>query len=89
MMDLQKMLKELPVIQSNDLVRIDGKLQWVPVEVKPHAWIVDGQLHVSGENGDGLLSYNSDYIAKELEDWAAENGCYWEWESPGAICLAN
>ena len=79
MMDLQKMLKELPVVQTIDFVKVDGKRQWVPVEVKPHAWIADGQL----------LSYNSDYIAKELEDWAAENGCYWEWESPGAICLAN
>ena len=86
-MDLQKMLKELPAIEIKDLVRVDGELEWVPVEVKPHAWIADGQLHVSGENGDGLV--DDGFICEELEDWAAERGCYWEWANAGAICLAN
>jgi hypothetical protein len=35
-MNLQNMLKELPVIQSEDYM-VDGEYQWVPIEIKPEA----------------------------------------------------
>ena len=56
----------------------------------------DGQLHVSGESGDGLVDYYGhefndydSYIHPDLEAWAEKHGCFWEWNDPGSICLAE
>ena len=38
-MNLQNMLKKLPVIQSEDYVKVDGEYQWVPIQIKPEAWV--------------------------------------------------
>ena len=95
-MNLQNMLKKLPDIQSEDYVKVDGEYQWVPIQIKPEAWVNDGQLHVSGESGDGLVDYYGhefndydSYIHPDLEAWAEKHGCFWEWNDPGSICLAE
>ena len=92
----EALMKKLPAIQVEDYVKVDGKYEWVQVDILPEAWVNDGQLHVSGENGDGLVDYDGyefngylPYIHPDLEAWAEKKGMYWEWDSPGSICLAQ
>ena len=81
-----QLMETLPAIKSFDLK--DGKI--IDVFIRPHAFIKDGTLIISAENGDGLADYHGEfedgpYIHPDLEAWAVENGGMWEWESPGAI----
>ncbi len=73
-----KLLEELPTI--------DG--------VKPKARVnEEGVLQLSAEEGDGLLDYYGEsrggypYIHPELEEWAASEGCFFEWVNPGIVTM--
>jgi len=81
-----QLMETLPAIKSFDYK--DGEI--IDVFKRPHAFIKDGTLIISAENGDGLADYYGEfedgpYIHPDLEAWAEENGGMWEWESPGAI----
>lgn len=92
-MNLQDLLQRLPLVPSYAWDREAGDM--VPVNVRPTAFIRDGLLIVSGEDGLGLVDYYGEdrggdpWIHPALVDWADDLGLYWEWESPGAICLAG
>jgi hypothetical protein len=79
-MDVEKLKNELPTLQTG---------------FKPTAFVRDGLLIVSAEEGDGAADYYGEFhdgdpwIDPELEKFAKKNGCFWEWENPGAISLAN
>lgn len=74
--------------------KINGEWRWVKEPIK---WIEDeqGRLKVTDENGGPIVIDYYDFyqatggIHPDLIKAAEDNGCYWEWEHPGAICLAN
>ena len=87
---------ELPVM--NVLVDIDltgDEVKPVYRDVSPVKQRDDGTIYVSAEDGLGLADYYGEFVGgypwihPELEQWAADNGGYWEWESAGAIVLAK
>jgi len=91
-MNLEKLLKNVPEIVV-DVVWNEDKTDLVDVYGKPHAFIRDDMLFVSGEHGDGACDYYGEYrggcawINPILEKFAADNKCYWEWENAGCIVL--
>ena len=57
------------------------------VYLKPRAIIVDGLLRISAENGDNAAF---DYqINPVLENWAKQNGGYFEWYDNGCFVFSN
>ena len=88
-MNIEKFITELPEIEN---VGYDLEND-CPTSAKPKAFIVDGKLIVSAEDGSGLVDYYGEfrgglpYIHLKLEEWAKERKCYWEWEDPGCISL--
>lgn len=62
---------------------------------RPHAFISEGNLLISGEHGDGLIDYYGEYrggtpyIHPALLEWAEEYGGTWEWVHPGAISFCE
>ncbi len=55
----------------------------------------DGLLIISGESGHSLVDYYGEYrcgdpyIDARIEAIAEKHNCYWEWENPGSIALAE
>ena len=76
--NLEKLAESLPVINFVD-------------NAKPHHFIRDGGLFISGEHGDYLIDYygevnNGDpYIHPDLVAWAEKQGGFWEWENSGCV----
>lgn len=98
MKSLQDLQASLPMLKSFDFKRNEeGDLDLIDVERKPHAFIRDGMLFVSMEEGDGAGDYYGHYsmdgeeqdgipyIADVLEAWATEHKGYWEWQDGGTI----
>ena len=93
-MNIQHLINTLPAIQDYDYK--DGEL--VEVHKRPHAFISEDTLGptllISGEHGDDLIDYYGDfrggvpYIHPVVEQWATDNGGYWEWVHPGAISFS-
>lgn len=81
---MRELLETLPEILNIDDVR-----------ARPHAFISDGELLISGEYGDGAMDYYGEYrggepyIHPELIEWAEKNDGYWEWVHPGAISFVR
>ena len=79
MNQLLKLESTLPLLET-----LDG-LQ------KPHSFIREGVLRISGEHGDNAIDYYGEYrggypyIDPKLEAWATKKKGYWEWENPGSI----
>lgn len=78
--DLEKLMGTLPEIDT-----LEGP-------AKPRAWIDEGAIRVSAENGDGAADYYDGaggypHINSKLEKWASANGGFWEWVNPGAIAF--
>ena len=71
----EKLLATLPECKEFDFK--DNEV--IEVFIKPHAFIQDETLMISGENGDGLVDYYGEfrggdpYIHEDLEKWAEEN----------------
>ncbi len=90
-MNLEKLLSKIPAIDTFDWK--NGEL--IAIKKKPHAFIRDGLLIVSAEEGDGFVDYygehNNDtmFIHPTLDEWAQKNNGYWEWENPGAISFCK
>ncbi|MBA58531.1 MAG: hypothetical protein CMQ40_05095 [Gammaproteobacteria bacterium] len=83
----ETLINSLPQIEINEYR--NGK--WSDVMVRPHAFIdSEGRFLISAEYGDGFANYYDcgyPYIHPSLEKWAVENGGYFEWQHPGAICF--
>lgn len=87
----------LPLVQAITLHDPLGKWdretrEYIPCERHPTAFIRKGEntVMVSAEDGCFFADYYDHggmWIHPLLEKFAAENGCFWEWESPGAIGL--
>ena len=90
-MNVEKLLNNLPLLPvmvwNRETKEHDDKL------VAPHAFIRDGQLFLSAENGDDAADYYGEFrggyawINPILEKFATENKCYWEWQDAGTIVL--
>jgi hypothetical protein len=89
-MNVTKLQQTLPALTTFDWTRGAGLAE---VKRQPASLIVDGQLVVHGEDGEGFIDYYGDfrggypYIAPELVSWAEKNGAYWEWRDAGSIVL--
>lgn len=63
------------------------------IEKSVRAFIRDGVLIVSAEDGPNAADYYGEYrggcpwINPKLEAWAEKHGCFWEWRDPGSIAL--
>lgn len=57
--------------------------------VKPHMFWMDGALHLSAEEGDGLADYWELFIHPDIEEWAVANGYYWDWKDAGSLVLGE
>lgn len=68
----------------------DGRPELVEVEVAPTLFEVDGNVVLSAEDGLPFADYYHDmHVNPELERIAREEGCFWEWESPGSLVLCE
>lgn len=71
-------------------VRVDGG-DWDQRPSAPHAFIQDGRVMVSAEEGDGCAEYYGvkgwPYIHPALEAFAEARRMFWEWRDPGTIVL--
>jgi hypothetical protein len=90
---LETLKASLPLIKTYNWNRATKDM--VEVKIPPTAFIQDGMLMVSGEDGNCFVDYydgpdgNGDYIHKDLEAWAVKQGGYWEWQNPGAIVFVQ
>jgi hypothetical protein len=81
--NLFKLIDSLPLIEGDfDFKTDDFKM------VKPYAFIRDGILCVSAENGDMAGDYYEDYINKNLVEWAEKQGGYFEWYDAGTLVFS-
>jgi hypothetical protein len=86
MKNVEKLIQKLPLL-SNWVYDRDTK-DFVETFVKPKAFIRDGYMFISGEEGDNAMNYyDSDYpwINPVLEKFAKDNKGYFEWENAGCI----
>lgn len=99
MKDLNKLIETLPNLNKWVWQTVDGKRDFVTVDVKPRAFVRDGLLTISMEEGDTAGDYYGHYINEweqsgvpyineKLEQWAKALGAYWEWHDAGSIVLA-
>ena len=80
-------------LRFEDYKKVDGEYKFVEV---PLEWFEaeDGRFLISDERGGPIVIDYYDYfqetggIHPDLIEAVEKHGCYWEWESPGAICLA-
>ena len=80
-------------LRFEDYRRVGGEYKEVRAPVD---WFEreDGQFLISDERGGPIVINYYDYfrdtggIHPDLIDAVEKHGCYWEWENPGAICLA-
>lgn len=90
-MNLQKLKDKLPVLPNMKFIGSD----LVEVLEKPYSFIRDDRLFISGENGDNACDYYGEfrggfpYINPILEDFAAKNGGYFDWENPACIVFCK
>ena len=90
---LEKLLNNLPLLPN--IVYDKVAKDFVEGFVKPRGFIRDGMLFVSGEEGDDACDYYGEYrggfpfINPILEKFAADNGCYFEFENAGCLVLCE
>lgn len=86
----EKLIASLPRIQSIECIK--GELPHYVLK-RPHAFIdSEGRLLISAEHGDDAADYYErgyPWINPVLEAWAKDNGGYFEWQHPGAICFTE
>jgi hypothetical protein len=90
-MNLEKLQQKLPKLLNMKFV--DKKL--VDVLEPPYSFIKDGNLYISGENGDDACDYYGEfrggypYINPALLEFAEKNGGMFEWENPACIVFCK
>jgi hypothetical protein len=80
-------------LRFEDYKKVDGEYKFIEV---PLEWFEagDGRFLISDERGGPIVIDYYDYfqetggIHPDLIEAVEKHGCYWEWENPGAICLA-
>ena len=86
MKNVEKLIQKLPLL-SNWVYDRDTK-DFVETFVKPKAFIRDGYMFISGEEGDNAMNYydmGDPWINPVLEKFAKDNKGYFEWENAGCI----
>lgn len=81
-------------LRFEEYTKVNGEWTWVQEPIK---WFEDEQnrLKITDENGGPVVIDYYDFyqdtggIHPDLIKAAEDNGCYWEWEHPGAICLCD
>lgn len=93
MSNVQTLIETLPALAG---IKWDRQSrEFIDVLVKPHAFERDGILHISGEHGDNACDYYGEHrgeslwINPALEQWAKDNGGYFEWQNAGCIVFNN
>ena len=66
----------------------------IQIPAKPSIIERPTQLLLNAEDGRGFANYypemsDDPHINSELEQWAAEIDCFWEWENPGCCVLCE
>lgn len=90
-MNLEKLKDKLPVLPNMKFIGSD----LVEVLEKPYSFIRNDRLFISGENGDNACDYYGEfrggypYINPILEEFAAKNGGYFDWENPACIVFCK
>jgi hypothetical protein len=90
-MKIETLQKKLPKLKSFEF--IDKYL--VEVYKEPKSFIKNGNLYISTENSDDAADYYGEfrggypYINPLLEDFAAKNGGYFEFENPACIVFVK
>ena len=92
-MGIKAAINAVKKLRFEDYKKVDGEYKFVEVPVE---WFEaeDGRFLITDERGDPIVIdyYDSFFetggIAPELIKAVEKHGCYWEWENPGAICLA-
>lgn len=80
------------------------KKEFIPKTLSAPIFERDGKIYCHSENNgefsEGAMFFsdywgefrgNISWVSEELTKWAKENideSAYWEWESPGLLCLA-
>lgn len=88
---LEKLQNNLPKLTNFKFVGSD----FVEVSTPPYSFIRDGKLFISGEEGDNACDYYGEYrggycyINPALEEYAAKNGGYFDWENPACIVFCK
>jgi len=90
---IQAAIAAVKNLRFEDYRRIDGEYKEIQA---PAEWFEreDGQFLITDERGGPIVIDYYDYfretsgIHPDLIDAVEKHGCYWEWENPGAICLA-
>ncbi len=86
-MNVEKLAAKLPKLMTFEFNGPD----LIEVYKEPKSFIKNGNLYISAENGDDAADYYGEfrggdpYINPLLEDFAAKNGGYFEWENPACI----
>jgi len=92
---LTKLIKDISAVEREGFRWNTETKTYDDIMVTPTIIQVDGKLLISGEDGKGFVDYYGEYrggypwIDPKLEEIAEKHGFYWEWENPGAICLAD
>jgi hypothetical protein len=88
---LEKLQNNLPKLTNFKFVGSD----LVEVSTPPYSFIRDCKLFISGEEGDNACDYYGEYrggycyINPALEEYAAKNGGYFDWENPACIVFCK
>jgi len=91
----QPSVNDAPLIPVRDIEfqnRSDGtrELVWVEKEIQAVFVREDGEVYLSAETGyPEIADYYQFTVHPALKEWAAKQGCYWEWENPGCLTLAR
>ena len=90
-MNLEKLQQKLPKLLNTKFVN----KELVDVYEPPYSFIKDGNLYISGENGDNACDYYGEfrggypYINPALLEFAKKNKGIFEWENPACIVFCK
>jgi hypothetical protein len=90
-MNLEKLQQKLPKLLNIKFVN----KELVDVYEPPYSFIKNGNLYISGENGDNACDYYGEfrggypYINPALLEFAKKNKGIFEWENPACIVFCK
>ena len=92
-MGIKAAINAVKKLRFEDYKKVDGEYKFVEVPVEVFE-AEDGRFLITDENGGPIvIDYYDSFletggIHPALIEDVEKNGCCWEWEHPGAICLA-
>jgi hypothetical protein len=92
-MGIKAAINAVKKLRFEDYKKVDGEYKFVKAPVE---WFEseDGRFLITDERGGPIVIdyydsfFESGGIHPKLNKAVEKHGCYWEWENPGAICLA-